>query len=45
MCTVRDSRGDDKMAACGQLGVVNEGKLIPLMKPPPHLDAVLLAAA
>ena len=45
VCTVRDSRGDDEMAACGQLGVVPNSKLIPLLKPPAHLEARLLAAA
>ena len=39
VCTVRESRGDDEMAACGQLGDVGPGstKLAPLLQPPLHL--------
>jgi len=45
VCTVRESRGDDDMAACGQLGVVDQDSLIPLLTPPPHLKDKLLAVA
>lgn len=41
VCTVRDSRGDEEMAACGQLGVVDESRLIPFLKPPAHLASRL----
>jgi len=36
VCTVRDSRGDDQMAACGQLGdpVQRGGPLPPILAPP-----------
>lgn len=45
VCTVRDSRGDDEMAACGQLGAPEQfGKTPPLLQPPPHLQDALLAA-
>ena len=39
VCTVRESRGDDEMAACGQLGdlAVGSTKLAPVHQPPPHL--------
>lgn len=31
VCTIRDSRGDDEMAACGQLGSLEEeNPLLPL---------------
>ena len=44
--TIRESRGDDQMAACGQLGKPEETELYkpppPRMKPPPSIrDAVL----
>lgn len=47
VCTVRDSRGDDEMAACGQLG--DPGKrgdskpLPPILSPPPEFLAKLEA--
>lgn len=38
VCTVRDSRGDDKMAACGQLGFLGEaGPRAVTLKPPERL--------
>ena len=39
VCTVRESRGDDEMAACGQLGDIGVGstKLAPVLQPPAHL--------
>ncbi|GLC46808.1 hypothetical protein PLESTB_001801100 [Pleodorina starrii] len=45
-CTVRTSKGDDEMAACGQLGDVNlTARPAPLLKPPEELAAKLAAAA
>lgn len=46
VCTVRFSKGDDEMAACGQLG--NPGlsdKKAPILKPPTRLRAVFEAEA
>lgn len=44
VATIRDSRGDDEMAACGQLGTPGaERAPVPLLEPPPrfsHLFAV-----
>lgn len=45
MCTVRDSRGDDEMAACGQLGNLDQlARQAPILKPPARLRDVLVAA-
>lgn len=45
VCTVRESRGGDEMAACGQLGHVEAiESVMPLLEPPPHfLDALVPA--
>lgn len=41
-CTVRMSKGDDEMAACGQLGNVNLAvKPAPLLRPPQSLAAAM----
>ncbi|GLI63461.1 hypothetical protein VaNZ11_006434 [Volvox africanus] len=41
-CTVRTSKGDDEMAACGQLGDVNlSARPAPMLKPPEALAARL----
>ena len=46
MCTVRDSRGDDEMAACGQLGDVGGlGARAPVLRVPERFQGALLAAA
>lgn len=42
VCTVRESRGDDEMAACGQLGVDRE-RLAPTLRVPQQFEAVLSA--
>ena len=42
VCTVRESRGDDEMAACGQLGVDRE-RLAPTLRVPPQFEAALSA--
>ena len=46
VATLRDSRGDDEMAACGQLGNV-EGldRLAPLLRVPERFREALAAAA
>ena len=46
VCTVRESRGDDEMAACGQLGDLGSGlmKLAPVLEPPSHLLELMNAA-
>lgn len=46
VCTVRESRGNDEMAACGQLGNIDDLKrLAPLLQPPERfLDALAVAA-
>ena len=45
VCTVRDSRGDDEMAACGQLGNIDElNRLAPMLKPPQQFRDALVAA-
>ena len=46
VCTVRESRGDDEMAACGQLGDVGAGsvKLAPVLEPPPRLRELMTVA-
>ncbi|EFJ41566.1 hypothetical protein VOLCADRAFT_42666, partial [Volvox carteri f. nagariensis] len=37
VCTIRDSRGDDEMAACGQLGNVGLAfRPSPILEPPEH---------
>lgn len=34
-CTIRESRGDDSMAACGQLGDLSQSvKPAPMLRPP-----------
>ncbi len=46
MCTVRGSRGDDEMAACGQLGDVGAlGARAPVLRAPPRFQEALLASA
>ncbi|KAG1668029.1 hypothetical protein FOA52_006562 [Chlamydomonas sp. UWO 241] len=46
VCTIRDSRGDDEMAACGQLGDVTAAfRPSPLLPPPPSLAHLLQPAA
>jgi 23S rRNA (adenine2503-C2)-methyltransferase len=43
VCTVRDSRGDDEMAACGQLGNIGEvARLAPILRPPAKFAEALL---
>lgn len=45
MCTIRVSKGDDSMAACGQLGDPGSvRKQAPLLPPPANLQAALAAA-
>ena len=45
VCTVRDSRGDDEMAACGQLGDVGAlGARAPVLRVPARFQEALLAA-
>ncbi len=45
VCTVRESRGDDEMAACGQLGAVGgSAKLAPVLSPPAHLRELMSVA-
>lgn len=42
VCTIRDSRGDDEMAACGQLGDVGAvARTAPLLQPPARFLASL----
>lgn len=42
ICTIRDSRGDDEMAACGQLGnPALSSKSAPVLQPPPQFEHVL----
>ncbi|GIL77975.1 hypothetical protein Vretimale_7376 [Volvox reticuliferus] len=44
-CTVRTSKGDDEMAACGQLGDVNlSARPAPMLRPPEALAARLAGA-
>ena len=52
VCTVRQSRGDDELAACGQLGGVGELQLSdskrlmpPVLTPPSRFQAGLSSAA
>eukprot|EP00877_Chromochloris_zofingiensis_P015210 jgi/Chrzof1/9943/Cz04g21170.t1 len=43
VCTIRDSRGDDEMAACGQLGYPQlSSKSAPILEPPERFKHVLL---
>ena len=45
VCTIRVSKGDDSMAACGQLGDPGSvRKQAPLLPPPANLQAALAAA-
>lgn len=45
VCTIRDSRGDDEMAACGQLGnPLASAKSAPILEPPERFKAALVAA-
>lgn len=43
LCTVRESRGDDEMAACGQLGSPAKSPrgAVPLAEPPAKFAAAL----
>ena len=42
VCTVRDSRGDDEMAACGQLGdLALSSRQAPILEPPARFRAQL----
>jgi 23S rRNA (adenine2503-C2)-methyltransferase len=42
VCTIRDSRGDDEMAACGQLGnPLTSAKSAPILEPPERFRHVL----
>ena len=46
VCTVRESRGDDEMAACGQLGNLDDlDRLAPLLRPPERFLEALGPAA
>lgn len=46
VCTVRESRGGDEMAACGQLGSVDGlNRLAPLLPPPERFREALALAA
>ena len=40
VCTVRESRGDDEMAACGQLGV-GEDRRAPMLRVPERFESAL----
>ena len=45
VCTVRESRGDDGMAACGQLGNVEAASgVAPVLKPPLQFAEALATA-
>lgn len=45
VCTIRDSRGDDEMAACGQLGnPLASAKSPPILEPPERFKSVLAAS-
>jgi 23S rRNA (adenine2503-C2)-methyltransferase len=44
LCTIRDSRGDDEMAACGQLGKPTS-RPAPILKPPARFRESFAAAA
>ena len=42
VCTIRNSRGDDEMAACGQLGVPEIVlRPQPILQPPPRFAQLL----
>lgn len=42
VCTIRDSRGDDEMAACGQLGnPLASAKSAPILPVPEGFEAAL----
>jgi 23S rRNA (adenine2503-C2)-methyltransferase len=42
VCTIRNSRGDDENAACGQLGDVAQApRPVPLSPPPPRFAALM----
>jgi 23S rRNA (adenine2503-C2)-methyltransferase len=44
VCTIRDSRGDDEMAACGQLGnPLASAKSAPILEPPERFRDALAA--
>ena len=43
VCTIRESRGDDEMAACGQLGVDRE-RQAPMLEAPLQFERFLTAA-
>jgi 23S rRNA (adenine2503-C2)-methyltransferase len=46
VCTIRASKGDDEMAACGQLGDVGlSPRPAPLLKPPQRLREAFGVAA
>ncbi|KAK9804264.1 hypothetical protein WJX72_003906 [[Myrmecia] bisecta] len=46
VCTVRDSRGDDEMAACGQLGALaGSPHAPPILEPPERFKAALAPVA
>ncbi|KAG2489539.1 hypothetical protein HYH03_011990 [Edaphochlamys debaryana] len=46
VCTIRDSRGDDEMAACGQLGAVGlPFRPSPILEPPERFRPFLLPEA
>ena len=46
VATLRDSRGDDEMAACGQLGNTDDlNRLAPLLRVPEQFREALAAAA
>lgn len=43
ICTIRDSRGDDAAAACGQLGGLEmAARPAPILPPPPGFEDALL---
>ena len=45
VCTVRERRGDDEMAACGQLGHVEAiESMMPLLDPPAQFADALVPA-
>jgi 23S rRNA (adenine2503-C2)-methyltransferase len=45
VCTLRMSKGDDEMAACGQLGDPGASpRPAPLLQPPERLKAALASA-
>ncbi len=44
VCTIRDSRGDDEMAACGQLGGEVGPRSPPILEPPERFRGALVPA-